>query len=276
MTRRRYRVDCRLGYEALEPGTFIFNVALARSRCQRIAWERLEVEPARAMDEYVDRQTRNRFHRLPAPGEPFTVRYSAEVDYAPRVKDPANIAAAPPEHLPLATLPYLHPSRYCQHERVYELANREFGHMAPGYEMVAAICDWIHGNVEYLSGSTDETTAAHHVADSRAGVCRDFAHLAIALCRALNIPARFVSGYAHKLPQPDFHAAFEAWLGDRWYLFDATRQGSPAEFLRIGTGRDAADVPFACIFGRFAMLDMEVSCEMVEDRGPATPALAAA
>jgi transglutaminase-like putative cysteine protease len=98
----------------------------------------------------------------------------------------------------------------------------------------------------------------------RAGVCRDFAHLGIAFCRALNIPARFVSAYAYQLQPPDFHACFEAYLGDRWYLFDATRLVPTSRLVRIGTGRDAADVSFATVFGAAAMESMQVYIESLD------------
>jgi transglutaminase-like putative cysteine protease len=96
----------------------------------------------------------------------------------------------------------------------------------------------------------------------RVGVCRDFAHLGIAFCRALNIPARFAAGYAYQLNPPDFHAYFEAFLGDRWYLFDPTRLVAKDGLIRIGTGRDAADISFATIFGPVSMEEMVLSVHL--------------
>ncbi|GAB4267487.1 MAG: hypothetical protein Kow0065_18090 [Methylomicrobium sp.] len=123
-------------------------------------------------------------------------------------------------------------------------------------------------------------TSAFDTATERIGVCRDFAHLGIAFCRALNIPARFVASYAYGLTTPDFHACFEAYLGDRWYLFDATRLAPQNGIVRIGTGRDAADVSIATIFGTVYMNDMRIFIEHVPDQScsakprPTTQAIA--
>ena len=120
-----------------------------------------------------------------------------------------------------------------------------------------AIADWIHENVDYQLGSTQATTTACEVFMQRAGVCRDFAHLGVTFCRALNIPARLVVGYARfQEPPPDFHAVFEAYLGHRWVMFDATRMSPVGELVRIARGRDAKDVAFATIFGPAQMSAM--------------------
>ena len=123
----------------------------------------------------------------------------------------------------------------------------------PATGRLNAICNWIHDNVDYVGGISDEMTSAFDTATQRAGVCRDFAHLAIAMCRALGIPARYVSAYAHRLDPPDFHAVIEAYLqgpsGMGWYLFDPTRKAAPDGLVRIGIGRDAAEVAFATPFG---------------------------
>ncbi|MDZ4151946.1 transglutaminase family protein, partial [Methylicorpusculum sp.] len=114
------------------------------------------------------------------------------------------------------------------------------------------------------SGSSDSQTSAYDTATQRAGVCRDFAHLAIAFCRALNIPARFVSAYAYQLDPPDFHACFEAYLGNRWYLFDPTRRAPLDGIIRISTGRDAADVSFVTFFGAVQLNRMNISVIQTE------------
>ena len=106
---------------------------------------------------------------------------------------------------------------------------------------------------------------AADTATERAGVCRDFAHLGITFCRALGIPARFVSAYAWQLDPPDFHACFEAYLGDRWYLFDATRLAPTNGLVRIGTGRDAADTAFATVFGAVQLNNLDVYIEKIGD-----------
>jgi transglutaminase-like putative cysteine protease len=136
-----------------------------------------------------------------------------------------------------------------------------FGNIEPGFSRVTAICDWINNNLDYQAGSSGESTSACDVLIQRVGVCRDYAHLAIALCRALCIPARYISGYAVALQPPDFHGFFEAYLGSRWYLFDATRMAPVEGFVRIGTGRDAADASFATIIGEATLTSMAVWAE---------------
>lgn len=258
MTVARFSIGCRLAYQVSAPSVFVMNVAAVENEYQRIESERFEVAPELPIEEYVDPVSGNRYHRFALSHQHVTLRYTATVSYTPRLADGSALGALPPEQLSLSMLPYLLPSRYCQSDHLMRLASREFGRLRPGYAQVREICQWIHRNVDYLVGSTGPLTSAFDVATSRAGVCRDFAHLGIALCRAVNIPARFVSGYACNLWPPDFHAMFEAWLGDDWYLFDPTRQVSPVNMLRIGTGRDATDVSFSLIFGPAIMTGMEV------------------
>jgi transglutaminase-like putative cysteine protease len=145
------------------------------------------------------------------------------------------------------------------------MAQREFGNLAPGYSRVEAICRWIREHIQYQIGTSNPNTSAADVVVQRAGVCRDFAHLAIAFCRALNIPARFIAGYANfPDPPPDFHAVFEAFLGGRWYLFDPTDLAPRNQVTRIGTGRDATDVAFATIFGTAQMTQMSPKVKILE------------
>ena len=125
------------------------------------------------------------------------------------------------------------------------------------------ICNWINSEVDYLFGTSDTTTTAADTFSLRAGVCRDFAHLGITFCRALGIPARFVSCYAWQLDPQDFHAVFEAYLGDRWYLFDATRLCPLDGIVRIGIGRDAADTAFATFYGQVESSSKRVWIEPV-------------
>ena len=175
-------------------------------------------------------------------------------------------------------------SKYCEADLLFALACREFGRLAPGYRRVQSVCQWIRDNIAYQIGTSSPLTTARDVLANRAGVCRDFAHLAVAFCRALNIPARFVTGYARYAdPPPDFHAVFEAYLGDRWYLFDPTRLSPLDEIVRIGTGRDAAEVAFATFFGAARMRRLapliepaEPGTELVSLQSPAAGILLAA
>src|SRR5205085_4049344 len=144
-------------------------------------------------------------------------------------------------------------------------ANNNFGTIASNYLKVVALTDWIHSHVQYLSGSTNSQTSAYDTVTELAGVCRDFAHLGIALCRALTIPARYFTGYAYKLIPQDFHACFEAYLGNEWVLFDATKLVPLNGLVKIATGRDAADSSFANLFGNISCLSINVSCNIKEE-----------
>ena len=159
-----------------------------------------------------------------------------------------------------SAITYLFPSRYCQSDRLGRLAIKMFGGISHPYDQVVAIADWIFNNIDYLSGATDAETSAFETVTQRAGVCRDFAHLGIAFCRALSIPARYFAGYACHMEPPDFHACFEACIGNRWFVFDPTRLSALNGLVRIATGRDAADASVATIFGLMQLTGIAVSC----------------
>lgn len=157
--------------------------------------------------------------------------------------------------MPDELLHNLNPTRYCESDHLSRAAQSLFGQLPRGLSRVQAVVDWIHTHIAYQIGTSNATTTARDVFVQRAGVCRDFAHLGVTFCRALNIPARLVVGYANfDEPPPDFHAVFEAFLGGRWVLFDATRMSPIDDLVRIATGRDAKDVAFATIFGPATML----------------------
>lgn len=264
----KFDLGCRLNYVIPEASTLIFNIGVAKNNYQNILQETLEIEPSIGYEEYIHPLLKNRYLRVNAPTGELQIAYQANVELSYVDENPDAIAEIPPAQLPFDTLDYLYPSRYCQSDRLMRLAQCEFGHLQPGYSRVTAICNWIYDNVIYLSGSTNSQTSAYDTATERAGVCRDFAHLGIAFCRAMNIPARFASGYAYRLEPPDFHAFFEAYLGDRWYLFDPTRLAPLQGLIRIGTGRDAADASFATIFGSAQMQEMKVFVESLEAESP--------
>ena len=253
----KYELGCELNYNIGESSTLIFNIGVVSNRYQTIVHEDIHCDAVQ-IEEYITPIDRNRYLRIKAPAGNLNISYRAIVETTHDYSDPSQISEVDPANLPLDILHYLYPSRYCQSDRLFRLAEAEFGNLYPGYSRVTAICNWIYHNISYLSGSSDSSTSAEDTAIERVGVCRDFAHLGIAFCRALNIPARFVSGYAYGLNPPDFHAWFEAYLGDRWYLFDPTRLSPQNGLVRVGTGRDAADVSFATIFGAVQMTQMKL------------------
>ena len=246
---KTFNVDCELEYDVAQQTVFLFSIAVPTTPGQRVRCEAITPQPGAAVDEFRDATDTNRFLRVNVNPGRFCMRYLAAVDVHPLAVDPAA------ERIPLATvapavLPYLLSTRYCEVEQLFGLACSEFGNIVPGYAQVQAVCAWIRANIAYRVGTSSPTTTAHDVLANRVGVCRDFAHLAIALCRALNIPARFVTGYTrYEEPPQDFHAVFEAYLGGRWLLFDPTELAPIDSIVRIGIGRDAADVAFATLFG---------------------------
>jgi len=253
-----FQIKCHLGYEVSAPASFLFNVAVTKNSFQRIITEHFEYAGAESCEEIVI--SGQRYHRLTSKSRPVELIYEAIVDTTHELLgNPSGLQVPLFEHIPAEALVFLYPSRFCQSDLLARLARREFNQNEPGFYRVTRICNWIFDRIEYLSGTTTPTTSAFDSVTQLAGVCRDFAHLAIAFCRSLGIPARFVSAYAYGLNPPDFHAYMEAFLGGRWILFDPTRLSPQSSFVRIGQGRDAADTSFATIFGGAAMNKMELS-----------------
>jgi transglutaminase-like putative cysteine protease len=170
--------------------------------------------------------------------------YTATVDNRERRLLPPSGRLEAWSDLPEDVLPYLLPSRFCPSDAFIRFANRTFGDAGDGVAQVMAVMDWLARHVDYVPGSSMAQTDAEHTFTLRAGVCRDFTHLAISLCRALNIPARAVSAYALDLQPPDFHAVTEVFVGGAWWLVDPTRLAPVEGMVRIAEGRDAADIAF--------------------------------
>lgn len=253
MNRLRYAVS--LSYKVLDPmADFLLNIEAASTPRQSIVSEHLTIPPELEAARYTDPVLANRLLRLRAPQGHLAIRYEAIVDIDHYLEDGAKLSEVPVTDLPFDVLAYLAPSRYCESDRLMEFANREFGGMQTGYARVYAIREWVRNHVRFLSRSTNERTSAADTIVERTGVCRDFAHLMIALCRALSIPARMSSSLDYgadvRMGAPDFHAVVEIFLSHRWYLLDPSGISIPTGLLRIGTGRDAGDIPFAAIFGK--------------------------
>ena len=250
----RLQLALELDYQVASPGCdFIFNIHAARTARQQVLDESLQLSQNLAYTVDTDPISLNRYMRLSAAPGPLRVSYTATVDLHHHRADPAQIAEVPVARLPTSVLGYIYPSRYCESDRLGRMAMREFGLRWQGYGRVQGIRDWVQQHTVYASNTSNSNTSAVDTLLETVGVCRDFAHLMIAMCRAVNIPARFTTGIDYgadpALGPTDFHAYVEAWLGDRWYLFDPSGTAIPMGFVRFGTGRDAADVAFATIFG---------------------------
>jgi transglutaminase-like putative cysteine protease len=226
------------------PGTeAIVSIQAAASPDQTILSERLTLSPPLAIIQDAPDERGERRFRAVFSGET-RISYSAVVDNGLRKPLHAGARQHAWSELPQHVLQYLTPSRYCPSDKFVLFAKREFGTIAAGGERVLAVLDWIHAHVDYTPGVSNAETTAERTFVDRAGVCRDFSHLGITLCRALNIPARAVSAYAWQLDPPDFHAVFEVFLDGGWWLVDPTRLSAVDGLVRIGVGRDAADIAF--------------------------------
>ncbi|MBC7603444.1 MAG: transglutaminase family protein, partial [Ramlibacter sp.] len=200
-----------LSYDVRTAGAdFIFNVQAASTAQQRIVHESLGVTQSHPLQSYVDPVTHSRWLRLRAGAGPLTVRYEATVDIFHYRALSSSIDEIPVAGLPGEVLPYLYPSRYCESDKLNNFAMQQFGRMQQGYARIHAICDWVNQHVAFVSGASNGSTSALETVVQRQGVCRDFAHLMIALCRALSIPARFTTGFDYgadpALGPTDFHA----------------------------------------------------------------------
>jgi transglutaminase-like putative cysteine protease len=246
---KHFDIDCKLSYTLADTTDFIFQIHALQGMDQTVLSESLQLTRTARRHVFEDPQLGNRFLRVQADAGPLELRYRArvQIDRPRRNRRAAEHSIA---ELPDNLLHNLMPTRYCESDLLGPATMKLFGHVKPGIARVQMISDWIFDNVEYRIGSSTSSTTACDVFLQRAGVCRDFAHLGVTFCRALNIPARLAVGYAmFDAPPPDFHAIFEAFVGGRWELFDPTRMSAPEDLVRIAVGRDAKDVAFATIFG---------------------------
>jgi transglutaminase-like putative cysteine protease len=245
---KTFHLDCQLDYDVSQRTLFLFNIGVPTVDSQYVSAESISTVPE-VQVEQLQSPDGNRLMRIDVPPGQFNLRYLANVDVQRALPD-SNAREVPVAELPADVLRYLLPTRYCEVDALFPLACRKFGSVTPGVSRVQVICQWIRDNIDYTVGTSLPTFTARDALATRAGVCRDFAHLGITFCRALNIPARFVTGYARYAdPPPDFHAVFEAYLDGGWYLFDPTELSPVEDLIRIGTGSDASEVAFATFFG---------------------------
>ncbi|MCT0213528.1 MULTISPECIES: gamma-glutamylcyclotransferase [unclassified Synechococcus] len=265
------QVGCRLTATFFQPTPLVLLLQPHRSRqADLIAPDPIDVQPAVPLEQGTD-GFGNRFCRLVAPpGESrFSLRTVVSDSGSP---DPVVPTARrlPVQELPPEVLADLNASRYCETDRLGEIAWNLFGNCPPGWPLVQAICDHVHNHIRFSGDHASSTKSAFDAFMEGRGVCRDFAHLAITFCRCLNIPARYCTGYLGHTgisfdPEPiDFSAWFEAYLDGRWYTFDARFNTPRIGRVLIARGRDAADVPFLRSFGEHQLTGFEVITEALE------------
>ncbi|PSN12545.1 cysteine protease [filamentous cyanobacterium CCP5] len=253
----RLEVGCKITFEIDEPTPTVLMLRPRSGDGQWITEERYTFSQQVPVAEYVDTYG-NLCQRLTAPTGEFIVTTSAVVETA----DHIDVAPGAPftliQDLPDDVLQFLLPSRYCQSDRCSQQASDIVGDVEPGYDQVEAIRRWIHHTVTYQYGTSNASTSAMDTLEQKVGVCRDFVHLGVALCRSLDIPTRMVVGYLYQLEPMDLHAWFEAFVDGRWYTFDATQAEPRGGRVAIAYGRDAADVALATQFGPASLTNMRV------------------
>jgi transglutaminase-like putative cysteine protease len=253
----KLEIQAHLDYRLAEPTDLLLQVEAAAIPEQAIEHAHIDISPC------------THFARVPAQagiGERIWLRaedrlvvdYRATVSINRLLTDISGLARVLPHQLPGETVEYLMESRYCPAHQFHSLVDTEFAGLDGG-PRVAAMRDWIEQHFTYTPGSSTQETTAVDSFVKRQGVCRDYAHVLIALTRASGIPARLASVYALGVEPQDFHAVAEVFLGGEWHLVDATGMAREAEMAKIGVGRDAADVAFLTAYGEVVMEAQVVS-----------------
>jgi transglutaminase-like putative cysteine protease len=265
----RIRAGFEITYDCPAPTPMMLALSVHPSRRDDLEtpdW--LRPNPDVEVRQYLDAYG-NICSRILAPAGPITlsadfiVRDSGQVDaYAPDAQQ------IPAHELSDEVLIFLLGSRYCETDRLSELAWSLFGGTPPGWVRVQAICDYVHEHIVFNYMDARSTRGAYEAHEDRRGVCRDYAHLAIALCRCMNIPARYCTGYLGDIGVPlldpmDFSAWFEAYLGGTWYAFDARNNIPRIGRILIARGRDATDVPITNAFGPVYLAGFTVVSKVV-------------
>ena len=269
----RVQVGCELRYATSGATPAVFIVQPPPHTRHMLAAEQLHLLTATAADEFVD-SFGNRCKRLLlSPGES-VVRYDATVTVSPELDAiRPNARQVPPQELPPHLLRFTLPSRYAETDEMLNFAWENFGRVPAGWERAKAICDWVHQHIEYKLGSSFPDWSAADTILRRKGVCRDMAHVVIALCRAFNMPARYSVAYLPDIEVPeddlpmDFHAYAEVWLDGGWQVFDPRDNIPRKGRIFIACGLDATDTAFATIYGAAQLTKFKVWADPVNERG---------
>ncbi|MFA9191204.1 transglutaminase family protein [Flavobacterium sp. FZUC8N2.13] len=261
----RFKVSSFLSYEVFSTTTFIFNIQVANLATQLIISESLTIIPEIKYEEFVLQNSATRFIKMEVEkGTNFSISYEAEVDVLYElITDEKLFESIPIIDLDNEVLPFISPSRYCESDKLLGFANQQFGHLLNEFTKAKAVNEWVYNSIAYKAGTSDSSRSACDVLNLKEGVCKDFAHLAIALCRALDIPARYFTGYAYALEPPDFHACFEAYAGGKWLFFDPTKLSVLNGLVKIANGKDASEVAVASFFGEVNCAFMKIECHPV-------------
>jgi transglutaminase-like putative cysteine protease len=242
------RTSCEIRFDIAVPTPFILMLRIRSGVQQWVSREEYRLKPHTPTFEFTDSYG-NFCQRLIAPVGLFSIYTEADVSTADIVDQAPGAEFVEIQNLPDEVLSYLLPSRYCESDRFGQMATLIVADYALGYDQVKAIENWLRNYIRFEPNTSDIPISAVEVNLRGSGVCRDLAHLGIALCRSLSIPARLVVGYLYELEPMDLHAWFEAYICGRWYTFDATQSELKGGYVVIGYGRDAADVAIYNQFG---------------------------
>lgn len=258
------RTTCNLEFQMGDSTPLILMLRPRSGIQQWVAREAYALSPSVPVMEYTD-IFGNLCQRVVAPAGEFYVHTSYDAMTADLVDEAPGAFFVEIQNLPDTVLLYLLPSRYCESDRFGNLARDITDGVQLGYDQVYRISDWIRNSISYIPGSSVFPLSAVEVNVQREGVCRDLAHLGIALCRSISIPARLVVGFLYGLDPMDLHAWFEAYVGGRWYTFDPTEETLRDGRLAVAYGRDAADVAVYHQFGPPALFSsMGVQVELLD------------
>lgn len=266
------RVGCRLAYDTSEPTAALFMLKPRLDNKVLVIQEKLSFGIGLPSYEFQDPYGNTTYRSMLMPG-----RNEIYHDALVAVSSLADSREADGDTVPVGQLPsdvlrYILPSRYCDSDKLRDFAWNQFGRVRHGFERVQAICDWLHNNIEYRFMSGRPDLSASEVIARRYGVCRDFAHTAIALCRAFNLPARYVTGHLPDIgyldpgTAMDFHAYLEVFLGRDWFTFDARFNVPRIGRIKVAHGLDAVDAAFATIYGAATPAHFEVWAYQVNPR----------
>lgn len=250
------RIDARLAYNLSQPTDLLLQVELARVAGQNVTEDSLSTTPVEGFARIPAEAALGTRAWMQADGQ-FEMTYLATVDIIRPDPDFAQLQAPPPRALTGEATSFLMPSRYCPSDEFEAFVVDEFGNLTGG-PLVAALAEWVFETFTYTPGASTASTTARESFVQRRGVCRDYAHVLVAMARAGGVPARVASAYAPDVDPPDFHMVAEVWLEDAWHLIDATQMAKASDLAVIGVGRDAADVSFLTSYGLAEMVSQKV------------------
>ena len=256
-------IETHLSYRLAQPSALLLQIEAVDGDGQNVEKENLVISSQAQLHRLDDEAEIGQRIWLEAETG-FECTYTATVAVGRGEADFSDLGRTPLPLLDSSVVRYLMPSRYCHPERFFDFTSQNFGNLTGGAQ-IAAMSNWIKSNLRYDSSENDPSTDAFDSFNRRAGVCRDFAHVMIAMARAVAVPARFVSVYAPDVEPQDFHAVAEVYLDGSWHLVDATGMAEPKNIARIGVGRDAADASFLTSYGWIELQEQSVNVQRVAE-----------